>query len=223
MWVGQGKYWYVHVYLPSFPSLISLPLPSPTFSKLLCTSPSPLSFPSISPLHSPPLPLHLPFPSPLSPLPSLPSLLLRITTHQVPSWNQSQSRTLRATRKLSSSPLVSRPVHTSPATPNHTHHAQPPALHTCIQCKWQCLSSKIYASPSPPRFVDLRTISQKLSDGYYTCCWLFLADVKRVFANCRMYCDIYHSNPEWSKAANTLERYFNSRMKESGAWVDIGL
>lgn len=77
-------------------------------------------------------------------------------------------------------------------------------------------------SPSPAP-VDLRSISEKLANGYYTSCWLFLADMKRVFANCRTYCDVYHSNPDWSKAANTLERYFNSRMKDSGAWVDTGL
>ena len=75
----------------------------------------------------------------------------------------------------------------------------------------------------PCGFTDLGAISEKLSSGYYTSCWLFLADMKRVFTNCRTYCDAYRTNPEWSKAANTLERYFNSRMKESGAWVDIGL
>ena len=80
--VGGAGNVLVHVYLQSFPSLLSLPLPSPTFSKLLqllCTSPSPpFSFPSISPLHSPPLPLYLPFPllpSPPLPFPSIsPSL-----------------------------------------------------------------------------------------------------------------------------------------------------
>ena len=178
--VGGAGYVLVHVYLQSSPSLSSLPYSTqhfPNLVQLLCTSPSPpspspltlpstaLPSPSISPsLYSPPLPS----PSPLSPLPYFPSLLLpRITTHLVPSWNQSQSRTLRATHKLSSTPLVSRPVHTSPATPthtHHTHHAQPhpphpprpttpttpttPALCTCIQCKWHS-AQVVRSTPLP--------------------------------------------------------------------------
>lgn len=63
--------------------------------------------------------------------------------------------------------------------------------------------------------MDLRTISERLKNRYYCNRRLFIADVQRIFSNCRAYND---SDTEYYKCANTLERFFQNKMKENNVW-----
>ncbi|XP_029104304.1 histone acetyltransferase KAT2B isoform X2 [Scleropages formosus] len=61
--------------------------------------------------------------------------------------------------------------------------------------------------------MDLKTISERLKSRYYTTRKLFMADMQRVFTNCREY------NPpesEYYKCANLLEKFFYTKIKEAG-------
>ncbi|XP_050439018.1 histone acetyltransferase KAT2A [Adelges cooleyi] len=63
--------------------------------------------------------------------------------------------------------------------------------------------------------MDLSTIAKRLSSGYYVTRKLFIADMRRMFTNCKTY------NPEgsyWCECANELERNFQTKMKEMGLW-----
>ncbi|KAF7257398.1 hypothetical protein EG68_05820 [Paragonimus skrjabini miyazakii] len=63
--------------------------------------------------------------------------------------------------------------------------------------------------------IDLSTVWDRLKSRYYTTKALFIADMMRMFHNCRTY-----NQPEsyLVRSANTLERFFISRMKEAGLW-----
>ncbi|XP_061430009.1 histone acetyltransferase KAT2B isoform X1 [Lethenteron reissneri] len=61
--------------------------------------------------------------------------------------------------------------------------------------------------------MDLKTMSERLKNRYYVTKKLFMADMQRIFTNCREY------NPpetEYYRCANTLERFFYNKMKEAG-------
>ncbi|XP_027013214.1 histone acetyltransferase KAT2B isoform X1 [Tachysurus fulvidraco] len=61
--------------------------------------------------------------------------------------------------------------------------------------------------------MDLKTMSERLKSRYYTTRKLFMADMQRIFTNCREY------NPpesEYFKCANLLEKYFYIKIKEAG-------
>lgn len=61
--------------------------------------------------------------------------------------------------------------------------------------------------------VDLKTMSERLKNRYYVSKKLFMADLQRVFTNCKEY------NPpesEYYKCANILEKFFFSKIKEAG-------
>ncbi|KAK9396394.1 histone acetyltransferase KAT2B [Crotalus adamanteus] len=61
--------------------------------------------------------------------------------------------------------------------------------------------------------MDLKTMSERLKNRYYVCKKLFMADMQRVFTNCREY------NPpesEYYKCANILEKFFYTKIKEAG-------
>ncbi|XP_051926558.1 histone acetyltransferase KAT2B isoform X2 [Hippocampus zosterae] len=61
--------------------------------------------------------------------------------------------------------------------------------------------------------MDLKTMSERLKSRYYTTRKLFMADMQRVFTNCREY------NPpesEYYKCANLLEKFFYTKIKEAG-------
>lgn len=61
--------------------------------------------------------------------------------------------------------------------------------------------------------VDLKTMSERLKSRYYTTRKLFMADMQRIFTNCREY------NPpesEYYKCANLLEKFFYTKIKEAG-------
>uniref|UniRef100_G1TTM1 Bromo domain-containing protein n=1 Tax=Oryctolagus cuniculus TaxID=9986 RepID=G1TTM1_RABIT len=60
---------------------------------------------------------------------------------------------------------------------------------------------------------DLKTMSERLKNRYYVSKKLFMADLQRVFTNCKEY------NPpesEYYKCANILEKFFFSKIKEAG-------
>ncbi|XP_041932878.1 histone acetyltransferase KAT2B isoform X1 [Alosa sapidissima] len=61
--------------------------------------------------------------------------------------------------------------------------------------------------------MDLKTMSERLKSRYYTTRKLFMADMQRIFTNCREY------NPpesEYYKCASLLEKFFYSKIKEAG-------
>uniref|UniRef100_A0A8C7X827 Histone acetyltransferase n=1 Tax=Oryzias sinensis TaxID=183150 RepID=A0A8C7X827_9TELE len=61
--------------------------------------------------------------------------------------------------------------------------------------------------------MDLKTMSERLKSRYYTTRKLFMADMQRIFTNCREY------NPpesEYYKCANLLEKFFYGKIKEAG-------
>lgn len=63
--------------------------------------------------------------------------------------------------------------------------------------------------------MDLKTMSDRLKGKYYITRRLFIADMTRIFTNCRLY---NSPDTEYYRCANTLERYFVTRMKEIGLW-----
>lgn len=61
--------------------------------------------------------------------------------------------------------------------------------------------------------MDLKTMSERLKNRYYVSKKLFMADLQRVFTNCKEY------NPpesEYYRCANVLEKFFFSKIKEAG-------
>ncbi|KAF4020742.1 hypothetical protein G4228_012442 [Cervus hanglu yarkandensis] len=61
--------------------------------------------------------------------------------------------------------------------------------------------------------IHLKTMSERLKNRYYVSKKLFMADLQRVFTNCKEY------NPpesEYYKCANILEKFFFSKIKEAG-------
>ncbi|KAL1116883.1 hypothetical protein AAG570_005352, partial [Ranatra chinensis] len=63
--------------------------------------------------------------------------------------------------------------------------------------------------------MDLKTMSERLKSGYYTTRRLFIADMTRIFNNCRVY---NSPETEYYMCANTLDRYFQAKMRELGLW-----
>lgn len=63
--------------------------------------------------------------------------------------------------------------------------------------------------------MDLKTMSDRLKDGYYVSRRLFIADMTRIFTNCRFY---NSKETDYFKCANSLEKYFQTKMKELGIW-----
>ncbi|XP_046862597.1 histone acetyltransferase KAT2B-like isoform X2 [Xenia sp. Carnegie-2017] len=59
--------------------------------------------------------------------------------------------------------------------------------------------------------MDLKTMSDRLKAGYYSTKKLFVADMMRIFSNCRTY---NAPDTEYYRCANTIERYFLSKIKE---------
>ncbi|EDO43844.1 predicted protein [Nematostella vectensis] len=61
--------------------------------------------------------------------------------------------------------------------------------------------------------MDLKTMTERLKSGYYSSKKLFVADMRRIFQNCRTY---NSPDTEYYKCANTVERFFLSKIKEPG-------
>ncbi|XP_020293312.1 histone acetyltransferase KAT2B-like isoform X2 [Pseudomyrmex gracilis] len=63
--------------------------------------------------------------------------------------------------------------------------------------------------------MDLRTMENRLKARYYVTKRLFIADMTRIFTNCRLYNSL---DTDYYRCANALEKYFQTRMKELGLW-----
>ncbi|KAH8307051.1 hypothetical protein KR044_004017 [Drosophila immigrans] len=63
--------------------------------------------------------------------------------------------------------------------------------------------------------MDLKTMGERLKRGYYQTRRLFMADMARIFTNCRFY---NSPETEYYRCANSLERYFQTKMRELGLW-----
>ncbi|CAH8559238.1 unnamed protein product [Heterobilharzia americana] len=63
--------------------------------------------------------------------------------------------------------------------------------------------------------MDLGTMWERLKSNYYITKSLFIADMMRMFHNCRTY---NQQDSYLYKTANTLERYFIGKMKEANLW-----
>lgn len=63
--------------------------------------------------------------------------------------------------------------------------------------------------------MDLRTIGERLKSRYYVSRRLFVADMMRIFTNCRIY---NASTTQIYQCANNLQQYFQTKMKEMGLW-----
>ncbi|KAL1116884.1 hypothetical protein AAG570_005353 [Ranatra chinensis] len=63
--------------------------------------------------------------------------------------------------------------------------------------------------------MDLKTMLERLKSGYYATRRLFIADMMRIFNNCRVY---NSPETEYYMCANTLDRYFQAKMRELGLW-----
>ncbi|XP_060075718.1 histone acetyltransferase KAT2B-like [Ylistrum balloti] len=61
--------------------------------------------------------------------------------------------------------------------------------------------------------MDLKTMTERLKNRYYCNKRLFIADMTRIFTNCRAY---NKPDTEYYKCANTLEKFFCTKMKEAG-------
>ncbi|CAG2112377.1 unnamed protein product [Medioppia subpectinata] len=61
--------------------------------------------------------------------------------------------------------------------------------------------------------MDIKTMSERIKNKYYVNRRLFHADMSRIFQNCRSY---NSPDTEYYKCANTLERFYNNKMKEAG-------
>lgn len=64
---------------------------------------------------------------------------------------------------------------------------------------------------------DLKTIGERLNQVYYKTKKMFIADVNRIFNNCRMYND---PNTEYYKCAGVLQKFFIGELKEAGLYDD---
>ncbi|XP_076348623.1 gcn5 acetyltransferase isoform X2 [Tachypleus tridentatus] len=63
--------------------------------------------------------------------------------------------------------------------------------------------------------MDLKTMTERLKNRYYVNKRLFCADILRIFTNCRAY---NSPDTEYYKCANTLERFYQNKMREAGLW-----
>ncbi|XP_065334076.1 histone acetyltransferase KAT2A isoform X2 [Cloeon dipterum] len=61
--------------------------------------------------------------------------------------------------------------------------------------------------------MDLKSMEGKLKVGYYVNKRLFIADMNRIFTNCRLY---NSPDTEYFKCANLLDKFFQARMREVG-------
>lgn len=61
-------------------------------------------------------------------------------------------------------------------------------------------------------------MTDRLNEGYYNTVRLFIADMNRIFNNCKMYNE---RNTEYVRCASALDKYFYGLMKEHKLWMDL--
>ena len=62
-------------------------------------------------------------------------------------------------------------------------------------------------------FSDLKTMAERLKNRYYCHKRLFIADMTRIFTNCRSY---NKPDTEYYKCANTLEKFVMGKLRDAG-------
>jgi len=65
--------------------------------------------------------------------------------------------------------------------------------------------------------MDLKTMTERLKANYYCNKRLFIADLRRMFSNCRAY---NAPDTEYYNSANSLEKYVNSKLRDHGLLND---
>lgn len=60
---------------------------------------------------------------------------------------------------------------------------------------------------------DLKTMAERLKNRYYCHKRLFIADMTRIFTNCRSY---NKPDTEYYKCANTLEKFALGKLRDAG-------
>ncbi|KAH8387060.1 hypothetical protein KR093_004460, partial [Drosophila rubida] len=84
-----------------------------------------------------------------------------------------------------------------------------------------CFIDPVQASQVPDYYdiikypMDLTKMKDRLAMGYYSTRRLFMADMTRIFTNCRLYNAV---GTEYYRCATTLERYFEQLMRQMGLW-----
>ncbi|KAK9869565.1 hypothetical protein WA026_003317 [Henosepilachna vigintioctopunctata] len=63
--------------------------------------------------------------------------------------------------------------------------------------------------------MDLKTMAERLKSRYYVSRRLFIADMMRIFTNCKVY---NAPDTEYYQCAINLQQYFQTKMKEIGLW-----
>ncbi|XP_045472544.1 histone acetyltransferase KAT2A [Harmonia axyridis] len=63
--------------------------------------------------------------------------------------------------------------------------------------------------------MDLKTMAERLKSRYYVSRRLFIADMMRIFTNCKIY---NAPDTEYYQCAVNLQQYFQTKMKEIGLW-----
>ena len=58
-------------------------------------------------------------------------------------------------------------------------------------------------------------MGERLKAHYYVSKRLFVADMTRIFTNCRLY---NTPDTEYYRCANLLEKYFQGRLRDLGLW-----
>ena len=67
-------------------------------------------------------------------------------------------------------------------------------------------------------YADLHTVTERLKSGYYSCVRLFIADMKRMFTNCKMYNE---KNTDYYRCAMALEKFFVGKMRDTNIWMEL--
>jgi histone acetyltransferase len=65
---------------------------------------------------------------------------------------------------------------------------------------------------------DLNTMTSRLKAGYYNCLRLFIADMRRIFNNCKMFNE---RNSDYVRSASILDKVFIGKMKDLKLWIDF--
>ena len=87
--------------------------------------------------------------------------------------------------------------------------------HCIFEVMYRCT---LYVSPPTNTPLDLQTVTERLRSGYYSCLRLFLADMRRIFNNCKTFNE---RNTDYYRSAIALEKFYINKMKEAGIWMEM--
>lgn len=63
--------------------------------------------------------------------------------------------------------------------------------------------------------IDLQTMTERLERKYYVARRLFIADMLRIFTNCKIF---NNQNTDIYQCAVDLQKFFQTKMTEIGLW-----